>query len=58
MRKEIDNEYTEQIVCPYCGDTNDDSWEYDSDEGEVDCPSCEKRFHYQRHRDISYTTYK
>ena len=48
--------YTDNITCPYCGDEIESSWEYDDDEGEIECEYCEKKFHYERHTTIKYTT--
>ena len=53
---EIDHSYTNQIVCPYCGYEHCDSWEYDSDSGDIECAACERAFFYERHVDVSYNT--
>lgn len=40
---EINTDYTEDIICPFCGYVFTDSWELD-DEAEVDCPECDATF--------------
>ncbi len=47
---------TKNIICPYCGYEEFDSWEYNDDEGEIECPYCEKKFYYKRSITIKYTT--
>jgi hypothetical protein len=54
---EIDHEYTNEVVCPYCGYVENDSWECD-DDGEMECGSCEKPFDMTRHKSVSYSTFK
>lgn len=56
MKKEIDHEYTDEIVCPYCGHEQSDSWELKHNEGEDFCGSCEKKFTYIRDISVSYST--
>lgn len=57
-----DTEYTNEIVCPYCGNTFDDSWEIagnsDGDISETDCGHCGKPFEFETHIRITYTTRK
>lgn len=61
-RRSKDNEYTNEIVCPFCGYEFCDSWEYGSDSNEdlglIECPECEKEFYAIRHISISYSTEK
>lgn len=59
--KDIDHEYTKEIVCPYCGCEFTDSWEYSSDDedlGLIECynEECGKSFYAYRDIDISYVT--
>lgn len=42
---EEDTEYTANIICPYCGYVDPDSWEYGEESGEGDCPDCGKAFY-------------
>lgn len=60
MSKDIDHEYTDEIVCPYCGYEFTDSWEYSDtqDEQVVDCHDCGEEFLLYMHVTIDYTTYK
>lgn len=44
-----DTDFTEAIVCPYCGEKESDSWEVsmhmsDGEEAETSCGSCGKDF--------------
>lgn len=46
------------IECPYCGATDDDCvsdlWEYEGDDNEVECASCEKEFSFSVEVSYSY----
>lgn len=57
MNKEIDHDYTDEIVCPYCGYEFGDSWEL-GDGGELECDKCEKEFEYYRRIEVTYCTYQ
>jgi transcription elongation factor Elf1 len=57
----IDHEYTDEIVCPFCGCEFIDSWEYsngDEDIGLLECGNCGKEFYATRRIDITYSTKK
>ena len=54
---EIDHEYTDEIVCPYCGYEHGDSWEA-PDDGEDECAECGKTFRFERDYTIRYVTVK
>ena len=54
--EEIDNEYTDEIVCPYCGREESDSWEYSDDDGQAACGYCGAEFLYERHTSVHYST--
>lgn len=56
--KEIEHEYTDELVCPYCGYEKTDSWEYHEDEGGVDCDECDKSYLYTRVVTVEYITDK
>jgi DNA-directed RNA polymerase subunit RPC12/RpoP len=58
MKEEIDHNYTEEIVCPYCGCEFGDSWENSEDSGEEECYECGKEFEYYRHIEVTYCTYQ
>jgi DNA-directed RNA polymerase subunit RPC12/RpoP len=55
--EKIETFRTGQIVCPYCGHIDNDSWEY-TESGEVFCGECHKEFYMERCVDIKYTTLK
>jgi hypothetical protein len=55
---DIDHEYTDEIVCPWCGEVHGDSWERHSNEGEDDCQSCGKSFRWSRNVTVDYSTEK
>lgn len=50
------SEYEEFIKCPYCGYEEQDSWEYQGDSGEIECPECYKEFFYERILTVDYRT--
>ncbi len=54
MGKQTDSDMN--FICPYCGEEQGDSWEYDigEDGEEIDCQSCEKVFFAYTRRDITY----
>ena len=56
--KEINHTCTDEITCPYCGHVESDSWEYTEDEGDAECGTCGKEFHYCRNITIDYSTDK
>ena len=56
--EEINHEYTDEIVCPYCGYEFSDSWDFNRDSEEIDCPECEKTFEYFREVEVKYVTKK
>lgn len=53
-----DTQYQDNIICPYCGDKNEDSWEVEGDSGEIECDECGNTFEYERDVTVDYTTYK
>lgn len=57
-KREIDHEYTENIVCPYCGYEDEDSFEQyvDEDEKLISCDSCNKKFYATRNIEVTYST--
>jgi DNA-directed RNA polymerase subunit RPC12/RpoP len=53
----IDSEFTDEIVCPYCGHEFGDSWEFnDSDGKKIDCYECDKTFELSVNFEATYTT--
>ena len=57
MNKEIDHEYTNEVVCPHCGYEHRDSWEL-SDAGEHECDNCGEPFLIERIVSVTYCTAK
>jgi transcription elongation factor Elf1 len=59
--QDIDHEYTNEIVCPFCGSEFGDSWEVESgseDLGLQQCGDCDKHFYATRNITIDYCTEK
>lgn len=58
-----ETQYTDNLVCPYCGHEEKDSWEIDFGPGldgdsEPTCGSCGEEYVAQRHVSVSYSTKK
>lgn len=51
----IEHENTQEIVCPHCGYTETESWDY-NDAGDTECNSCGEKFHYERNIYVDYIT--
>jgi transcription initiation factor TFIIIB Brf1 subunit/transcription initiation factor TFIIB len=51
----IDHKFTDEVVCPYCGEILGDSWELD-DDGEIECDECGKVYDYVRNISVSYSS--
>jgi DNA-directed RNA polymerase subunit RPC12/RpoP len=60
MSKEIDHDYTDEIVCPYCGYVFEDSYESaDPDkEQDITCAECWHEFILTTHVIINYSSRK
>ena len=59
MAEEINHEFTQEIVCPYCGYKFSDSWELNDSSGIVqECHGCEKPFTLEVDFDVTYSTEK
>jgi transcription elongation factor Elf1 len=59
--KEIDTWYTDKIVCPYCGDEQDDFGDIfykGENTGKTMCGVCEKTFKVEVEYEPHYTTNK
>lgn len=56
----IDHDYTDEIVCPYCGTEFGDSWETcpNTKKVEVDCDVCGKVFFAEAEFSVTYCTKK
>lgn len=59
-KAEIDHEYTQDLVCPFCGYTERDSWEIhgNDEDGETDCGECGETYRWSAHTDVTYCTEK
>ena len=57
---DIDHEYTDNLICPYCGNEDRDSWEQPEGEelGLIECGECYKKFYGTRHIEVTYSTEK
>lgn len=52
-------QYTDEIVCPYCGDEKADSWESEDCDGTNEhCGECGEEYHLNVHFEVTYTTHK
>lgn len=56
--KQFDHSYTDEIVCPYCGCIDRDSWEVQPDSADMQCGDCGETFDYNRIITIQYETFK
>ncbi|ADG70092.1 hypothetical protein Plim_4285 (plasmid) [Planctopirus limnophila DSM 3776] len=51
---ELDTDFTDEIVCPWCGYEHRDKWEYQ--EGEQFCGDCGRKFFLGIHTKVTYST--
>jgi len=60
MEKEIDHEYTDEIVCPHCWKEmeNSSDWLESCTEGTNECYKCWKDFEWNADFSVSYSTSK
>lgn len=61
MPNKIACQYTNEIVCPWCGCEFSDSWEMGNggeDTELEECPNCEKEFYATRNISVSYCSEK
>jgi len=56
--KDINHYHTIEIVCPYCGYEEPDSWALMPDSDYTTCGVCDKEFSYERIVTTDYTTSK
>src|SRR4051812_47600327 len=54
----IQNQYTDEITCPWCGYKYEDSWEYEDDQDEMECSDCGKKFSMSKRIEVDYSTYR
>ena len=55
--KEIHCDNTDDVVCPYCGHEDSDTWEM-SESGSSTCGSCEKEFMFDTEQSRTFSTWK
>jgi hypothetical protein len=61
MTEEIDCSYTDELICPYCGYEDSDSWEYFSrlgDSTNAECGECGKTFRASQNVTVDYSSEK
>jgi len=46
----------EEMICPYCGYEQMNSWEIPGDDGTVECGRCEKEFDFTRNVEVTFST--
>ena len=56
--KEIDHEYTDEIVCPHCGYEYNDSIEIGDQDQDETCIECGEYFSISVHYEVHYSTDK
>ena len=56
MSNKIEHDYTDEIICPWCGYSDSDSWEVV--DGLWECENCEKSFYVGRNVEVTYSTQK
>ncbi len=49
---------TDELVCPWCGYKDPDSWELADEDGEYECPNCGHVFEYVSEISHTYTSRK
>ena len=49
-------DYTDEPVCPHCGNEMSDAWELQHEVNEVDCGWCDKPMKVIRHIEVTYST--
>ena len=54
----INCDYTDEVVCPYCGHEQSDSWEYEEYHNPIECGECGKEFKFSRQVEVTYCTWK
>lgn len=52
-----DTDYTREIICPWCGDEQSDSWEAFDEDDHV-CDNCWNKYSHTRDYDVTYCTTK
>ncbi|MCK4997137.1 hypothetical protein KAS08_02440 [Candidatus Pacearchaeota archaeon] len=55
---EFEHEYTDEVVCPWCGCEYGDCWEWAEYSDEMKCDECGKEFSYEKDVTVKYSTSK
>lgn len=50
--------FKKEITCPYCSYEHSDSWEYESEDDEIECQACGKDFTYSKDIEVTYCSQK
>ena len=58
MSNKIKHEFTEHVVCPYCGWIHLDIDDLYGDSGKIECEKCGEKFTWERFTYIDYSTQK
>lgn len=53
---ELKTTLEQEMICPYCGYVQIDSWEIPGDDGIVECVRCEKEFDFTRNVEVTFST--
>ena len=53
---EFETNHEDEIVCPYCGQRELDSWEYTEEDDEYECGSCGRTSVLAVHIRVTYST--
>lgn len=57
INEDCDETYREDnMVCPFCGYTDYDSWEYEDGTNEINCPNCNAELEMEKEIEVTYTT--
>jgi len=51
-----DNDYENNLTCPFCGYQDDDSWELSDSEDDHECSRCSATISYERVVTVEYTS--
>jgi len=54
--EDIDHEYTQEVVCPWCGHEYADSWEFPNDDDDEHCNECGNIFSFERIVSVEYVS--
>lgn len=56
--EQIETNYEDAIICPYCGNRieDDDGYFQRQGEGEYECDNCEKTFNFEVNVEVTYST--